>query len=171
MLFITACTLGILFSTLWVHVPAQEGILYFVKTFAGLGSYFFTGMMFYLFRSSIVLDRKWQILALFLLFLTFYIQIPECFLLIPAAYLIFSFAYSSSIQLYDVAKIGDLSYGVYIYAWPIQQIMEQVLGKQANWFTIFCASLPFVVGLAFLSWHFVEKKSLQLKVHHVKQTS
>jgi len=60
-------------------------------------------------------------------------------------------------------RYGDLSYGVYIYAFPIQQTVVWMAGKD----------LPFTAGLAiaaaatlvcaFLSWHLVEQPALRLK--------
>ncbi len=59
------------------------------------------------------------------------------------------------------SKIGDLSYGVYIYAFPVQQTLMHFFKLSylplMLWGTI--VTLPF----AFLSWHLVEKKALGLK--------
>lgn len=58
---------------------------------------------------------------------------------------------------------GDLSYGIYIYAWPVQQIIVALLGKNTSYFQLLATSLLAVLLLAWLSWHFVEKPSLNLK--------
>jgi peptidoglycan/LPS O-acetylase OafA/YrhL len=167
LLVATGC-INALFSTGWINLPAEKGFLYFIKTFSKLYGYFSIGMLFYLFRKYIVLDTKLIALALLLLVMPFCWKIPGWLLAFPAAYLLFSFAYSPRIRFYNAAKSGDLSYGIYIYAWPIQQIMDQYLGNDANWLTIFVFSLPVILGFAWLSWHFVEKRSLQLKVQHVQ---
>lgn len=58
---------------------------------------------------------------------------------------------------------NDLSYGIYIYAYPIQQLMA-VLGLTALPIAVFfgIATLA-VVPLAALSWFVVEKRSIALK--------
>ena len=60
--------------------------------------------------------------------------------------------------------IGDLSYGVYIFAFPIQQIIIQI-GHDRNWFFwqfIIFSSIA-TLFTAFLSWHFIEKPLLKFK--------
>ncbi|WP_313301993.1 hypothetical protein [Diaphorobacter sp.] len=56
---------------------------------------------------------------------------------------------------------ADLSYGVYIYAFPIQQAVTQ--WSLANgWSLMACLSLSLVatVGMAAFSWFWVEKPAL-----------
>lgn len=56
----------------------------------------------------------------------------------------------------------DLSYGTYIWAWPVGQVLLQVLPGQ-EW-TIFAGlSIALVLPIAFLSWVLVERPALILK--------
>lgn len=59
---------------------------------------------------------------------------------------------------------GDLSYGVYIMAFPVQQLGVH-WAREHNW--SFAVSLVFSVAvtllLAFASWHLIEKRALRLK--------
>jgi peptidoglycan/LPS O-acetylase OafA/YrhL len=55
----------------------------------------------------------------------------------------------------------DLSYGTYVLAFPIQQAVEHFSGTGSPW-VITGISLPIVLGLAALSWRFVERPALQL---------
>ncbi len=57
----------------------------------------------------------------------------------------------------------DLSYGIYIWAWPVQQCASLALGGAGSWWANAMISLPIVLGLAWLSWHFVEAPALALK--------
>ncbi|MGN8049010.1 acyltransferase family protein [Curtobacterium sp. 22159] len=60
----------------------------------------------------------------------------------------------------------DLSYGVYIYGWPVAQVVVAVAAGLhvglAPWM-LFLLTAVLVVPLAFLSWRFVERPSLSLK--------
>ncbi len=60
--------------------------------------------------------------------------------------------------------LGDLSYGVYIFAFPVQQIGVH-FGQGLGWSvgTYLCTSAAVTVVLAYLSWHGVEKQALRFK--------
>src|SRR5205823_4106877 len=59
-------------------------------------------------------------------------------------------------------RLGDYSYGVYLYGWPVAQVMKQLVpagGPLRNT----ALTLPVALALAFFSWHLVEKPALSLK--------
>ena len=56
----------------------------------------------------------------------------------------------------------DFSYGIYIYAFPIQQTIVYLFPK-VDFFSYLGSTLLITVALAALSWHFVEKPALKLK--------
>jgi peptidoglycan/LPS O-acetylase OafA/YrhL len=60
------------------------------------------------------------------------------------------------------ARMGDLSYGIYIYAFPIQQAIVQWVDPPSGW-VVLLLTAPVVVGLAAASWRFVEAPALTLK--------
>lgn len=60
-------------------------------------------------------------------------------------------------------RLGDLSYGLYIYAMPVQQLVIHYGGDRFNPVGLTATALPIVLALAWLSWTFVEKPALTLK--------
>ena len=54
-------------------------------------------------------------------------------------------------------KIGDLSYGVYIFHYPVIQFMYQ-FGLFQNFYTGFISTIITVLALAYASWHLMEKR-------------
>lgn len=58
-------------------------------------------------------------------------------------------------------KIGDLSYGIYIYGFPVQQTLMHFY--KLNYLELMIYSLFISAIFAFFSWHLVEKKMLKFK--------
>ena len=79
------------------------------------------------------------------------------------AYLVIFVALSPAIRLPNLARWGDLSYGVYIWGFPVQQLIAQLLGRHVTWYAEAALPAPIVIGLAWLSWHLVEAPALALK--------
>lgn len=79
---------------------------------------------------------------------------------IPLTYLVLWLAFQPHFQLSNFAKHGDFSYGIYLYAWPIQQMLIACLLPHLTHITLFliAASLAIIAGI--LSWHGVEKHFL-----------
>jgi peptidoglycan/LPS O-acetylase OafA/YrhL len=64
-------------------------------------------------------------------------------------------AFSEKVRLYRAAKYGDFSYGCYLYAFPIQQMLQATLRLTLPEFIAASAILSLLAGA--LSWHLVEK--------------
>lgn len=57
---------------------------------------------------------------------------------------------------------GDISYGVYVYAFPVQQFLTQIgTSKAWGWIEIVLSSAAVTVVLAMASWKLVESPSIQ----------
>lgn len=58
-------------------------------------------------------------------------------------------------------KIGDLSYGVYIYGFPIQQSLYYYF--KFNYIQLMVYGLLLSILMGYISWHLIEKKALKFK--------
>lgn len=65
--------------------------------------------------------------------------------------------------LREAGRFGDVSYGVYLYAWPTQQFIVRALGTGAGYWALLLPSLLASLLLGLLSWHLVEKRALRYK--------
>jgi peptidoglycan/LPS O-acetylase OafA/YrhL len=83
-------------------------------------------------------------------------------LLCAAALVVLARRYSLGARLTD--RLGDLSYGMYIFAFPVQQLMV-VIGRGRNWSfeANFTMSLLVTSALAYASWHLIERRALRFK--------
>ncbi len=79
------------------------------------------------------------------------------------AYVIIYLAMSPSVRLPRLTRWGDLSYGIYIWAYPVQQLVASALAGRQHWWLNLAFSLPVILALSWLSWHFVEAPALRLK--------
>ena len=57
----------------------------------------------------------------------------------------------------------DLSYGVYLYGWPVQQTLAVWGFQQFGVWAFLLASLAGAAGCAMLSWRFIEEPAMRLK--------
>ncbi len=74
------------------------------------------------------------------------------------SYVLIAFGTQSTPVLRQATRFGDLSYGAYLYAFPIQQLVLDHVRSYAIAITI-AGSLI----VAWLSWHLVEQPALRLK--------
>jgi len=139
---------------------------WFFQLLSGWGwlvGFFAAGMVLYKLRYTRVFDGRVALLALAGLVLS--VPLRQFILLFPlfGCYLALWLALTPRLPVIPAARFGDLSYGIYIYGWPVEQGVVWLLGGRAAWWQIFLLALPAAAGLAFLSWHLVERPALRLK--------
>jgi peptidoglycan/LPS O-acetylase OafA/YrhL len=59
-------------------------------------------------------------------------------------------------------RLGDYSYGLYIYAYPLQQLFAQRMPYLTP-LALFAMVMPLALALAVISWHWLERPSLAQK--------
>jgi peptidoglycan/LPS O-acetylase OafA/YrhL len=72
-------------------------------------------------------------------------------------YLLFYLAFNPHVCLHGFAKHGDFSYGVYLYAFPIQQLIVQWAGGKMSQPALFWSALPASLAVGAASWFGVER--------------
>jgi peptidoglycan/LPS O-acetylase OafA/YrhL len=140
---------------------AHDGEIYpWIQLFAA----FSIGAALYAMRRRVVL--RWDVALLFVAIFAGSVALGEhqsrvvATWLIP--YVVLVAAYLTPRRLGLPSRWGDYSYGIYLVSWPILQTVETVIDTGNGWF-LFLSSLPFIVGVAVVSWHIVEAPALTLK--------
>jgi peptidoglycan/LPS O-acetylase OafA/YrhL len=78
------------------------------------------------------------------------------------AYVVLTLAYHPRLQWPAFNRVGDYSYGLYVYSFPLQQTLMQRLPSLEPW-SLFALGLPLSLLVAVASWHWLEQPALALK--------
>ncbi|MBI3222275.1 MAG: acyltransferase [Nitrosomonadales bacterium] len=125
---------------------------------------FFSGAAFYVLKERIVLSARIFWVCLIALVSAAFISKGVFFViyLFTIAYLLFYAAFVPGGWIRQCNRVGDYSYGVYIYAFPVQQSIAALFPRiTVSWMIFFSAAVSIL--LAMLSWHFIERRALELK--------
>ncbi len=121
---------------------------------------FLYGVAIYLYRDKLFHTKAFGILAAVLCFALLVNSATDYLVPAVAAYLT---VYVGLLRpkLNAFLKSGDYSYGIFLYGFPIQQAVAQVLGPAGHhWYWNLVISLPVTFAVAMVSWHAVEKPAL-----------
>ncbi len=67
------------------------------------------------------------------------------------------------LPLSGFSKYGDFSYGIYVYAFPIQQTIVYLLYPNINEIQLMLYAFVITLIVAVISWKLIEKPALSLK--------
>ena len=81
-------------------------------------------------------------------------------------YVVLYLAYKKSNLFRLPSRFGDYSYGIYIYAFPIQQTISSLLHLTSGWL-MFAMAMPITAAAAVFSWHWIERPALGIKARIV----
>lgn len=126
-------------------------------------TYFLCGSCVYVFRNQIPRNIWLALVALLSFVLSFKLNLIDVIWPVSGTYLLFYAAYHHKFIFPKFAKYGDLSYGIYLYGWPLQQLVLLFWGTYLNVYTFFAVVFPIVLLFAILSWNVVENPALKLK--------
>lgn len=125
---------------------------------------FGVGACFYLFRDHVRYKAAAATIAAFLfLLMMFSPLLATPGLAIFGGYLLFWFAFAvRSERLRSIGQTVDLSYGVYLYAFPIQKLIILFSPDLSPW-TVTAVTIVVASGIAWFSWWLIEKPALDLR--------
>jgi peptidoglycan/LPS O-acetylase OafA/YrhL len=135
-----------------------------------MGFMFFTGASYYVLKERVRLS--WVLFWVFAGVVALSSLNKAAFFLsynLVLAYMLLFLAYFPSGMVRAYNRLGDYSYGVYIYAFPVEQSAE-ALFPGISWSRMVLLSAPVTLGLAALSWHLLEKRALALKASLLDRT-
>jgi peptidoglycan/LPS O-acetylase OafA/YrhL len=143
------------------HIDAATAALIVQGLTARFAIMFLAGALIYQFRNAI--PARWSLVALSVVIVLAACLLPN-YRLVAAIPLAYAIIVSGVLIHHKRLRLRtDLSYGAYIYAWPMQQLL--VIGGLAILNPIIFAVIAAFATLPFaaLSWFLVEKRALSLK--------
>lgn len=126
--------------------------------------YFFAGACLDLYRRHWEAQPTWLLAAAGALSVAFHLLGADhvaLVFLIPAFVVVIGTRSTPVIRRFG--RYGDVSYGVYIYAFPVQQTLVWMAGKDFPFAAGLAIAAVTTLACAFLSWHLVEHPALRLK--------
>jgi peptidoglycan/LPS O-acetylase OafA/YrhL len=128
---------------------------------ASFATWFCTGALAYLLADHIPLHPVAFVVAVAGCVLALRAHVFHQYAQIPLAYVVFCLAAWLPLSWWD--RWGDFSYGLYIYAWPLQELLAVAGVQRAGLLAFVTASLFASLAAAVLSYWLVEKPALSLK--------
>ena len=132
-----------------------------VPLLSRFGLMFFAGAMIYQYRQRIRVSRLWVGIAVAAIAGATFLPNYRIVAALPIAYVLLSVG--AIIKHERLRLRNDISYGVYIYAFPMQQVLATfgayVLG--VPWFAVLSAVVTFPLAVA--SWFLIEKPAMRLR--------
>lgn len=144
-----------------VHDSLVESRWYWFVLF---GWYFFFGAALYIWRSFVPVSGVLALGALIVVLVSMGQPIFPVVLAVTLPYLVIYTAFAGTGRE-RFLRFPDISYGVYIYGFPIQQLVVMNFGGQMSFEFMMVASLAAAAVAGSLSWYGVEKPALTLKKH------
>ncbi len=124
-------------------------------------SMFLCGALFRLYRERVPLNTAGAALAAILAAPCLFVPaLAEPALAVLGGYLLFWFAFAVRLpRLSQVGTRADLSYGTYLYAWPVQALLIRYVPGLQPW-ALFMIAAPTAMLCGWLSWVVVERRWL-----------
>ena len=162
---VAACWMAAMIAAPFIGDPLEKGgLAYHGAWMVWLFRFYGAGMLLYVLRDHIPISREAALACLALVLLATFTPAYTEALALFGSYAIVAAAFLASDWFKKLTHRGDLSYGVYIYAFPVQQALVPLSNETAiPWLTNTLLSLPITFLLAGLSWRLVERPALALK--------
>ena len=126
-----------------------------------LGPFAF-GMLFAVWQDHIPIDDRLASAALLLACASYAVGGWNIWGMFMFAYFLMWFAIRAT-KLQHWEKRGDLSYGIYLFAWPLMQLGAAAGLHHLGWFVYHLVIVVAAHLFAFASWHLIEKPAMSLK--------
>lgn len=125
-------------------------------------AFFYSGVALFVLRNYVALTPRTLLVATAAFALTWWLFGRPVLLPQWLGYIVLYGVYQPGLVVGRWSEGADYSYGLYIYAYPVQQTLIWATGMTSPVLHI-AASFAITLMFAMLSWHFIEQPALRLK--------
>lgn len=167
-LFLSICVYLITYNINYIY---RNVAFFSLFQFFRMTTAFLVGVCFFKYRQIITWGNNYVILCCLGLILLRFVSTSffELGLFIFGGYVMFNFAFNfKSKMLERVGSKTDISYGVYLYAWPIQIIIIHHFNDINPWL-LSAITLVLASFAGYISWVWIEKPFMDIKKRFTKR--
>ena len=129
-----------------------------------LAGFFALGVLVQLHKARLHVTHSAMLMLLFLTYISMRTQSAPILFALCLTYFCFWFAYRTPVWA-KLERGGDPSYGIYLWGWPMQQVVVALLPSLSPWCNFLLAGL-LATAMGYLSWWGLERWALRLKGWH-----
>lgn len=118
---------------------------------------FYIGMLYYVYRDKIQLKKKFAIVAFVLFMVLAWIGLINIGMFLCFPYIMITCWFSGRQFFEKVSVLGQFSYGMYLWGFPIQQLVCEMFNWDMPFYLNFLISLPLDITLGVLTYYLIEK--------------
>lgn len=167
-LLLTVASLGLNYAIFVLQSPITDTLIVYgtgMKSVVQIGPYFMVGGCICLFKGWVPFR---PLLTLAVLAVAWYLTttgwpLAGIGLIVTVTYVVISFGSYATPVLRDFGRFGDMSYGVYLYGFPVAQCFSLAFGNTIPVEVQIIFTIGLTLVLAFFSWHLIEVRALRFK--------
>ena len=145
-------------ALIWVFPSVDNA----VKSVAYTLPYFAGGVLMHWIHGRYGTTRLGAAVSLVLLLASGMFGLQQYAFALFGAYLIVFLGERPNVGSWIARKIGDCSYGVYLFGWPAEQMVRRLTDTTDPW-RLFVMALPLAALLGWISFHAVEKPAMRYR--------
>lgn len=125
---------------------------------------FLFGSLLYRLRDQVVWSPPWFWISVAVAVTLLSFPVTNALAAFPVSYLTVFLGLLNPRRM-SLVSSGDYSYSIYLYGFPIQQVIAALFPGFRHWWFNMAIALPVVCLASYGSWHLIEKRCLRLRRH------
>ena len=147
----------ILFSAGCIGVKVISGSIPALAPMIRPMGLFFAGMLYYVYRDKIPMRLSWCMVSFAGMVISLLTGIFPYTVFVFFSYFFLYLGYATKWKCSGFAKHGEVSYGMYLCAWPVQQILVQLSGNKMSAWVNFILTIPIAILIGFIGCKLIEE--------------